>query len=72
VNKHRVGDQDAVTDLARIGEWYLRENAVNEVYERDGTPVARRFYHAEVPFAWNAGLYVYAVHALGLAPTFIG
>ncbi len=68
VNKHRLGHQDAVTDLARIGEWYLRENAVNEVYDRHGTPVARRFYHAEVPFAWNAGLYVYAVHALGFAP----
>jgi len=72
VNKHRLGHQEAVTDLARIGQWYLRENAVHEVYDHHGTPVARRFYHAEVPFAWNAGLYIYAVHALGLAPTFAG
>ncbi len=67
VNKHRLGERSgALTDLARLGEWFLRCNAVNEVYDRTGTPVARRFYHAEVPFAWNAGLYVYAVHTLGL------
>jgi glycogen debranching enzyme len=70
VAKHRLGDRaGAVTDLARIGEWYIRGNAVNEVYEAGGTPLSRRFYHAEVPFAWNAGVYVYAVHTLGLAPT---
>lgn len=70
VGKHRLGDRAAaVTDLARIGEWYIRGNAVNEVYEAGGTPLSRPFYHAEVPFAWNAGVYVYAVHALGLAPT---
>jgi hypothetical protein len=33
--------------------------------ERDR--VARRFSHAEVPFTWNAGLYVYAVYVLNLA-----
>lgn len=69
VGKDRLGDRaGAVTDLARIGEWYIRGNAVNEVYDAGGTPVSRRFYHAEIPFAWNAGLYVYAVHTLDLAP----
>ncbi len=69
VSKHRLGDRaGAVTDLARIGEWYMRGNAVNEVYDAGGTPLSRPFYHAEVPFAWNAGVYVYAVHTLGLAP----
>ncbi len=68
VNKHRLGDHAAaVADLARFGDWYIRANAVGEVYEHDGSMLARRFYQAEVPFAWNAGLYVYAVHALGLA-----
>lgn len=70
VGKDRLGDRPgALTDLARIGEWYVRCNAVNEVYDAGGTPVARFFYQAEVPFAWNAGLYVYAVHTLGLAPS---
>jgi glycogen debranching enzyme len=69
VGKDRLGDRTgALTDLARIGEWYIRGNAVNEVYDAVGKPVSRRFYQAEVPFAWNAGMYVYAVHTLGLAP----
>lgn len=67
INKARLGLREGgLADLARIGEWYLRGRAVKEVYTADGIPVARRIYHAEVPFAWNAGLYVYAVHALGL------
>lgn len=68
INKFRIGrQQEAAADLARIGSWYVERNAVAEVYERDGSPVGRRFFQAEVPFAWNAGLFVYAVHALGLA-----
>lgn len=67
VNKSRLGRRDeALADLARIGEWYVRGNAVAEVYDQGGRPLSRRFYQAEVPFAWNAGLYVYAIHALGL------
>src|SRR5438445_1930927 len=62
INKFRLGQQDgALADLARIGEWYVARNAVAEVYEQDGRPLSRRFYQAEVPFAWNAGVYVYAV-----------
>lgn len=68
VSKDRFGDRvGALADLARIGSWYLRWNAVNEVYTPDGAPLSRRFYGAEVPFAWNAGVYVYAVHEVGLA-----
>ena len=67
--KARFGDnQGALVDLATIGEWYARGNAVNEVYDREGMPISRRFYRAEVPFAWGAGTYVYAVHTLGLGP----
>jgi glycogen debranching enzyme len=67
VSKSRLGDRAAaLADLSRIGTWYLRWNAVNEVYTQDGMPLSRRYYGAEVPFAWNAGVYVYAVHDLGL------
>lgn len=67
INKFRLGQQAAaVSDLARIGAWFTEHNAVAEVYEPDGSLVQRRFYQAEVPFAWNAGLYVYALHTLGL------
>jgi glycogen debranching enzyme len=67
INKFRLGQQDeAISDLARIGGWYVGRNAVAEVYEPDGMMLNRRFYQAEVPFAWNAGLYVYAIHTLNL------
>lgn len=68
INKFRLGSREqAVADLARIGGWYVARNAVAEVYEPDGRMLHRRFFQAEVPFAWNAGTYVFAVHALGLA-----
>jgi len=67
VNKSRLIRREAgIADLARIAAWYVERNAVAEVYSPEGRPISRRFYQAEVPFAWNAGLYVYAVHALGL------
>jgi glycogen debranching enzyme len=67
LNKARLGDRAAaVADLARIGAWYAGTRAVNEVYDARGVPVSRRFYTAEVPFAWNAGAYVHVVRALGL------
>jgi glycogen debranching enzyme len=67
VCKARYGDRAAaLADLARIGAWYLRYNGVNEVYDHGGKPISRRFYTAEIPFAWNAGLYIYAVHTMGL------
>jgi glycogen debranching enzyme len=67
INKARRGDRPgALLDLSRIGAWYIRGHAVNEVYDLTGLPVSRRFYTAEVPFAWNAGAYVYAVHEIGL------
>jgi len=67
VNKFRLGYQEeALADLARIGGWYVARNAVAEVYEQDGRPLSRFFYQAEIPFAWNAGLYVYATQTLGL------
>ncbi|MBI2246399.1 MAG: hypothetical protein HYY39_00890 [Armatimonadetes bacterium] len=70
VNKARLGfRQEAIRDLARIGSWYVRDNVVAEVYEPAGRPVSRRFFQAEFPFAWNAGLYVYAIHALDLNTT---
>jgi glycogen debranching enzyme len=67
VNKARLGDRaGAVRDLERIGKWYVRSGAVNEVYLPAGIPLTRRFYSSEVPFVWNAAFYVYALHALGL------
>lgn len=69
LNKARLGDRAAaVRDLERIGAWFVQAGAVNEIYLPNGIPVSRRAYSSEVPFAWNAAFYVYALHALGLAP----
>lgn len=35
-------------------------NGVYEVYEKNGKPVRRLFYRAEEPFAWSAGLLIWA------------
>lgn len=67
INKARHGDRaSAVRDLERIGSWYVRAGAVNEVYLPGGLPLSRRWYSSEVPFAWNAAFYVYALQVLGL------
>ncbi len=67
INKFHLGQREAaIADLARIGTWFVERNAVAEVYEPDGMMLNRRFYQAEAPFAWNAGIYVYAVHVLDL------
>jgi glycogen debranching enzyme len=69
VNKARLGDRAAaVRDLEQIGTWYVRSGAVNEVYLPAGMPLSRRLYTSEVPFAWNAAFYVYALRTLGLVP----
>ncbi len=51
---------DAKKTLARIGEKIVEWNGAYEVYERNGDPVFRRIYRAEHPFAWSAGLFVWA------------
>lgn len=69
VNKARLGDRAAaVRDLERIGALFVQSGAANEVYSINGTPVSRQFYTSEVPFAWNAAFYVYALHTLRLLP----
>lgn len=48
-----------------ISEKIAAEGVVSEVYDRKtGTPLKRRFYASEQPFAWSAGLYLWAAHQL--------
>ncbi len=42
----------------------VKYNGVYEVYEKDGTPLKRIFYRSEHPFAWSAGLFLYASEIL--------
>lgn len=39
-------------------------DGVYEVYEKSGVPVRRLLYTSEHPFAWSAGLFLYASHIL--------
>lgn len=39
---------------------------VFEVYSKDGLPLKRLFYKSERPFAWSAGMFLWAYHSLGL------
>jgi len=46
--------------LGAIAEHINNYDGVYEVYEKSGRPVQRLFYKAEEPFAWSAGLFLYA------------
>ncbi len=53
--------KDAKNLLGKIADKIIEYNDIYEVYEQNGKPVNRLFYKSEVPFAWSAGLFVYAV-----------
>ena len=46
--------------LAAIAQKIIEYNGVYEVYEKSGKPVRRIFYRSEGPFAWSAGLFLFA------------
>lgn len=66
--KWRSGNErSAITTLYELAELFLRRDFVAEVYESSGIPVRRLIYQSEIPFAWNAAAYIYAVKSIGLA-----
>ncbi len=46
--------------LEKIAQKIVAYNGVYEVYEQTGAPVRRFLYRAEQPFAWSAGLFLWA------------
>jgi len=58
--------QEARTRLEAAAAQIVKYGDVFEVYEKDGTPVNRRWYTSEHPFAWSAGLFIHTCHELGL------
>jgi hypothetical protein len=46
--------------LNDIAKKVIEYNGICEIYEKNGSPVQRRFYRSEGPFAWSAGLYLWA------------
>lgn len=65
IAKNRLGrKKEAVAVMSRIAELVVKHGTFYEIYEKDGRPVKRWFYRAEVPFTWSAGLFVYACNEL--------
>jgi GH15 family glucan-1,4-alpha-glucosidase len=50
--------------LERICDVVLRDEAVYEVYGLDGNFLSTRWYTAEAPLTWSAGMIIYANHVL--------
>jgi len=63
--KHRLGlKAEAKTELEKIASLIVLHKGVYEVYTEDGKPVNRLLYHSEHPFAWSAGLFLYALNLM--------
>ncbi len=56
--------KEAVKTLEKISSKIIEYQNCYEVYEQNGKPVKRWFYKSEKPFAWFAGSFIYAFHAV--------
>lgn len=64
--KHRLGmKQEARAELEKIASIICLHNNVYEVYTKDSKPVNRLLYKSERPFAWSAGLFLFALKETG-------
>ncbi len=65
--KHRLGlKSEAREELEKIASIITLHKGVYEVYTPDAKPVNRLLYKSEQPFAWSAGLYLYALSEISL------
>lgn len=55
---------EAGAELEKIAKITIEHNGVYEVYTKEGKPVNRLLYKSEHPFAWSAGLFLYAIDML--------
>jgi hypothetical protein len=66
---HELGHKKKSEEIIQLlSNQIVKFNDVYEVHERNGQPVNRRFYKSEHPFAWSAGLFIYACTTLSLLP----
>jgi glycogen debranching enzyme len=56
--------EEAELLLQRASAAIVRDGVVHEVYGRDGRHLSTLWYTSEAPLTWNAGMLVYAFHAL--------
>lgn len=58
---HRTGDtEQARKRLETLSHKIVQDGGIYEVYEKNGAPVRRLLYQSEHPFAWSAGLFLWA------------
>lgn len=59
--KQIIGEKKEAKELLeKISKKIIESGHVYEIYEQDGKPVRRPYYKSEVPFAWSAGMFVWA------------
>lgn len=63
-NVYQDRPQEAAAQLERIMAVVRRDGGVFEVYGKDGRFLSTRWYTAEAPLSWSAGMLVYAYHVL--------
>ncbi len=56
--------KEAKNVLDAISQKIVDAGDVYEVFEKNGTPVRRFIYRSEGPFAWTAGVYLWAYHMI--------
>lgn len=59
-----ISKEKAKRELYHIADTIVQFNGVYEVYDMFGQPLKTWYYMAEHPFAWSAGLFVEAYHAI--------
>ncbi len=58
-------EKEAESELERIAGLIVRDNTVHEIYTQEGKPYKHPLYTSEHPFAWSAGLFIWAAKQLG-------
>lgn len=62
VARERLGlHAEAQAELERISSLVVRDRTVHEIYSPDGKPYSQPLYTSEHPFAWSAGMIVWAL-----------
>jgi len=65
IAKAKLGmKRKVIEELQKISRIIIRDKTIYEVYNNKGHPVDTKFYDSECPFAWSAGLFIYAVNYL--------
>ncbi|MGF3555305.1 MAG: hypothetical protein ACQXXF_08620, partial [Thermoplasmatota archaeon] len=63
--RKKANDEKAEKIINKIINKVIEFNDVFEVYDNEGKPVFTDYYKSEHPFAWSAGMIIYALFMAG-------